>query len=380
MNILILTHSYPDVNHKWRGIFIQEQARALSAEHNITVVYFKVDYSRFAPFARYTSAKKTENNYTLYEVTCYRSFPVITQLKYLSDTYKFLNNEIFGRSRPDIIHSHLSYPAGFLGAIIRKRKGIPSVLTEHSRINMYFRSFIHKRCVIYALKNSNGVISVSNALKKELVTYCRHEVNVIPNIVDTELFEISPSSKQKVLNIGFLGSLNNSNKGLDIFLRAASMLVDIKFSLHIGGAGSLLENYKKLAEDLGIMEHCKFYGEIPRDSISDFYLKLDVFVLPSRYETFGIVLIEAMAAGVPVISTRCGGPEDNVTPLTGLLAEKEDPEDLARAITVMAENIQSYNRKAIRDYATNTFGKSVFINRITSFYNNILRSISDEKK
>ena len=85
MNILILTHSYPDTELKWRGAFIQEQACALSTEHNIIVVHFKVDYSNFAPFSKYGFLKKTDGNIVIYEVTINKSFPVITQLKYLSN-------------------------------------------------------------------------------------------------------------------------------------------------------------------------------------------------------------------------------------------------------------------------------------------------------
>jgi len=60
MNILVLTHSYPDLKNKWRGIFVQEQVRALSSKHNLIVVYFKVDYSHFAPFSHYSFLKKED--------------------------------------------------------------------------------------------------------------------------------------------------------------------------------------------------------------------------------------------------------------------------------------------------------------------------------
>jgi hypothetical protein len=58
MNILLLTHSYPDIENKWRGVFVQEQVKALSIKHEVTVVYFKVDYSHFAPFSDYSFLKK----------------------------------------------------------------------------------------------------------------------------------------------------------------------------------------------------------------------------------------------------------------------------------------------------------------------------------
>lgn len=372
MNILILTHSYPDSNHKWRGVFVQQQARALGRIHKVVVVYFKADYSQFAPFSNYYFEKKSDELITIYEVTVKRSFPVITQLKYLSNTYKFLIEEIFKKENIDIIHSHLSYPAGFLGTLIQKRKGIPNILTEHSTIRLYNRSFIHKLCVRHALRNASGVISVSNSLKNEIIPIRKKSVIVIPNIVDTGLFEISEKRAGSILNIGFLGGLNNTNKGLDLLFKAVSMLENTMYKLHIGGEGKLLDHFKKLAAEMAIENNCIFYGEIARDKISQFYSQLDIFVLPSRYETFGIVLIEAIAAGVPVIATKCGGPEDIVTESTGVLIEKDNPEMLANAIRTMAENLASFNKETIRNYAREKFGEEAVAKEITELYKEIL--------
>jgi glycosyltransferase involved in cell wall biosynthesis len=368
MNILILTHSYPDSNHKWRGVFVQQQARALGRIHKVIVVYFKADYSQFAPFSKYSFEKKNDDQLTVYEVTIKRSFPVITQLKYLSNTYKFLIEEIFKKEKIDIIHSHLSYPAGFLGTLIQKRKGIPNILTEHSTIRLYNRSFIHKLCVRYALRNASGVISVSNSLKNEIIPIRKKSVNVIPNIVDTGLFELSENREDPILNIGFLGGLNNTNKGLDLLLKAVSMLENTKYKLHIGGDGKLLDHFKKLAAEAAIENNCRFYGEIARDEIPQFYSQLDLFILPSRYETFGIVLIEAMAGGVPVIATKCGGPEDIVTESTGVLVEKDNPEMLANVIRTMAGNLRSFNKETIRNYAREKFGEEAVAKEITELY------------
>jgi glycosyltransferase involved in cell wall biosynthesis len=215
---------------------------------------------------------------------------------------------------------------------------------------------------------------VSNSLKEELRSFCNRKIYVVPNIVDTDLFNIHEKIKRKTLDIGFLGGLNNTNKGLDILLKAASKIDELSISLHIGGAGVLLESYKEMALNLQLMNNCKFYGEISRSKIREFYSHLDIFVMTSRYETFGIVLIEAMACGIPVISTRCGGPEDIVTPSTGILIEKDNPGDLIVAITSMAKNIQSYSSEAIRTYATDTFGTTAFIKRISEIYNDIIGS------
>lgn len=374
MNIVLLTHSYPDSKHKWRGLFIKEQVNALAIIHDVTVVYFKVDYSHFAPFSDYSFIKNQTGRVTEYEVTINKSFPVITQLKYLSGTYRFIKKEILQKKKVDIIHSHLSYPAGFLGAIIQKRKKIPNVLTEHTWIKKYFRSPIHKKCVLYALENSATVVSVSEALKADILTFCNRKVLVIPNVVDVDKFEISEGNRGETLNLGILGGMGNYRKGLDILLKSVSLLKQVNLKVHIGGDGFYLDTFKKLAVELGVDDKCIFYGEILPPEINNFYSRLDVFVLASRDETFGVVIVEAMAVGLPVIATRCGGPEEIITPETGLLVEKENAEDLARAIVSFSENRGSYDSDQIREYAKNRYGQKAFAEAITGVYRDNITS------
>ncbi len=374
MNILLLTHSYPDVNNSWQGIFIKNQAQAISLSHIVTVVYFKVDYSDFSPFGKYSFSKKSSGNLTEYEVTIKRSIPVITQLKYLCNTYRFIENEILANNHIDLIHSHLSYPAGFLGALLQRNKKIPNILTEHSRVTNYFRSRVHKLCVRYALRNSASVIAVSSSLQIEITPLCNRPINIITNFVDTERFELIEAKPSGKLNIGFLGELGSYNKGLDLLLKAVSSLRDTQFSLHIGGNGKLLNTFREMSKQLGVEANCIFYGEILPADAPSFYSKLDLFVLPSRYETFGIVLIEAMACGIPVIATKCGGPEEIVVKETGVLVEKENPLELAAAIDLLSGNIDSYDKTSIREYASERYGKKAFIKRITQLYKDVSKN------
>lgn len=375
MTILVLTHSYPDSEIKWRGLFIKDQAIALSAKHEVLVVYFKVDYSHLAPFSKYSFIQRQNGTVIEYELTTGKSFPVINQFKYLKDTYRFISRELLSRKKIDIIHSHLSYPAGFLGTIIQKRKGIPCVVTEHSWINKYFRSLLHKISVLYTLNHAAGLVAVSQALKHDINRYCKRPVYVIPNVVDMKKFSLTGTSTiDKKLNAGILGGMGNYRKGLDILIRALPLLKDLELTVHIGGDGKLLKEFKVMARELDAEGNCIFHGEIKPDAIHDFYSKLDFFVLPSRDETFGVVMVEAMACGLPVIATKCGGPEEIITKETGILTERENPAALAAAIRYVADNLKSYDRKVIRDYVLEKYSPETFVTSITRFYQVLLRN------
>jgi glycosyltransferase involved in cell wall biosynthesis len=374
MNILLLTHSYPDRRNTWRGSFVKAQAEALSSAHSVTVLCFRNESKGLSLFPKRTLTINESGNLTEYNLTIGRSFPVINQLFFLLKTLRFTISEFGGSKKPDLIHCHLTYPAGFLGAVLNKRMRIPVVITEHSRITNYFRSPLHRLFVRYAIRNSSATVAVSSSLKSEISIRYRRKVEVIHNIVEVERFSIVTPHSQAILNIGFLGGLGNNNKGLDILLKAATTLNGKNFRYHIGGDGILLEEYKRMATDLGVSELCTFYGNVLRDEITGFYSQIDLFILPSRYETFGIVLIEAMACGIPVIATLCGGPVDIVTTETGILIEKENSESLAAAISKMSENLKSYNREAIRNYAINNFGAKVFVDKLTALYEDIIKT------
>ncbi len=375
MNILILTHSYPDINNTWRGIFINDQAKALSLIHNVTVVYFKVDYSHFSPFSGYRYSVKETGTLTEYIVTTGRSFPVINQLKYLYGTYRFICEHILNKKKIDIIHSHLSYPAGFLGTIIQKIKEIPNVITEHSWVEKYFRSPVHRLCVVYALKNCSCIVAVSNSLKKNIGLFCKNPVRIIPNVVDADRFPLLEARNDSKFHLGLLGGLSTNRKGLDILLKSASLLNDRNLHLHIGGDGILLDHYKRRAMDLEVYDKCTFYGQILPDKQTEFYSKLDVFVLPSRDETFGVVVIEAMSCGLPVIATKCGGPQEIITPETGILVALENEHELADAILFMSSNLKSFDRATIKKYAGEKYGQKAFLSNVSMVYSETLDNL-----
>jgi glycosyltransferase involved in cell wall biosynthesis len=143
--------------------------------------------------------------------------------------------------------------------------------------------------------------------------------------------------------------------------------------VHIGGDGIYLDKFKKQSEELGVNKKCKFYGEILSEDILKFYSSLDIYVLASRDETFGVVVVEAMSCGIPVIATKCGGPQEIITKETGVLVENENPEEIAKAIVYLSENLQLYDRDSIRKYAQEKYGQKTFEESITRLYQNVLQ-------
>lgn len=159
----------------------------------------------------------------------------------------------------------------------------------------------------------------------------------LPVPVDPERFR-PPAVAAAPGVVGFAGRIADPRKNVALLLRAFARARQSRPGLRLRLTGEADAALRTAAAALGIADAVEFVGMLPESELAGFYGGLDLFVIPSRQEGFGIVGIEAMASGVPVISTRCGGPEDFVIDgQTGFLTA-EDPEEIARRILELAED------------------------------------------
>jgi glycosyltransferase involved in cell wall biosynthesis len=214
---------------------------------------------------------------------------------------------------------------------------------------------------------------VSNSLARELQAIIGRQMTVVPNIVDVHRFQkIFPSSEQ-VVQIGFVGGMNTNVKGLDLLLNACSGLT-FPFFLHVAGSGVLIDSYRRQAEELGLSKQCRFYAFINPDQIGEFYSCLHFVVCSSRYETFNVSLIEAMACGLPVLSTKCGGPEDYIQSENGILCERENIDSLRAGIEKMVAKRSEYSALVIKQFAAR-FSPEHVGKMLLSIYQQAVKSV-----
>jgi glycosyltransferase involved in cell wall biosynthesis len=140
----------------------------------------------------------------------------------------------------------------------------------------------------------------------------------------------------------FCGRLDGprEQKGVDILLRSVPLVLQKhNVRLRIVGTGPRLAQYRELAQDLGIGTHVEFVGFVEHDQMPGYYQQADLFVLPSRRESFGLVLAEAMSCGLPVVATTVGAiPEVVDDGVTGTLVPADDTQALAAAINSMLQD------------------------------------------
>ena len=273
--------------------------------------------------------------------------------------------------RPDIIHSH--FGVGFLP--LARAQGIPVVYTEHfsgANSSSPSASELRREKETYAL--ADRLICVGNSLAELIRSRSGVEVKVVPNIVDTSVFTPAPEHRRE--DAFYFVATGNllPVKGFDLLLKALAELRDGGESIYLTviGDGPERNNLLSLTKALGLEERVRFTGRISRREMLPFYHSADAFVLASRAETFGVVYIEAMAAGLPVIATMCGGPEDFVEETNGILIPTEDVGALVQAMKQMIKTRETYDSTAIAAFAREKFSPARIASRLTAIYEEVL--------
>jgi len=385
MHVLIIPSWYQTKKDKISGIFFKEQAEAIAKKlekvgmliireiplykiHEIIsekVFFFKAEEFNF-------------NNVNCISI----QYITIPKVKFV----KKILNHIFSKiafkkylklyGKPDLCHLH-SYFKGDTAMFIKKNYGIPYVVTEH--FSGFARKLLKKEDIDFSkniYKNADRRISVSENFSKLLYNITGYNFIFIPNMIDCSFFSFDSNYKYKknnefiFLSIASLDINKNQNTLLEAFAEQFKNNKNIK--LIIVGNGPLKNYLIDKSKQLNVEEQVIFFGSATREQVKLLYNSSDAFVLSSKYETFGVVLIEALSCGLPVIATKCGGPEsiitnENVGELVAI-----DKEQIGKAMLKVYKNYQKYDREYIRKYAIDNFSNSVVVGKLIKIYEDVI--------
>lgn len=374
MNVLIIPSWYNNKKNPTNGSFFRQQAIALhEAGHNVTVGVVDVTLEKLSADDKQVKVYNDcgVKTYRLNQNKVRKTGNVGTAIAFRKGLLK-IYEEVRRNEKIDVIHLHSCLWAGLGAVAISKKSKIALIITEHSSYySRYKVKEVEKIIIKYVFKNANEVICVSNGLKNIISLYKR-DIKVIPNMVDCENFNKNHKEKNEgIKEFTFLSLCYlNRNKGIDILIQAfVKYFKNSNSKLIIGGDGPERERLEVLSKELGINDKVEFKGALSRNEVVKEMTECDVFILPSRYETFGVVLIEALASGKPIISTKNGGAEDIITESNGLIVEVDDIDQLGKAMENVQNNYNQYDKKEIREMCINKYSKEVVVKKIENIYN-----------
>ncbi len=384
MNIFIIPSWYPSKLNPVNGIFTKEQALAIAKQRpdwniwlslwgqqdmdlplskcwrwpSVAVRYWQLKKKR------YTSLR--DNLTELHApVLHWNEFYIRSYKKYFADLLAaHRQNLLFAlqRGKVDWLHAHVVEPAGMFACQLSAEFNIPYVITEHSN-PFPFPHYLQKKDKLrdeleHTFNKASQVIGVS-PFQTQCLNKFQIDAVTVPNPVDHSLFKL-PSQTNTDKHRFLTAAVNLTEvKGIGDLLLAIARLKQISpqfFSncdFRIAGQDS--GNYVEKAEKLGISSAITWLGGLGRQEIAQEMASCSYFVLPSHQESLGMVYIEAMFCGKPVVATYCGGAEYSVNEMTGLLVPVKNIELLSKALEEISR--KNYNPEAIRTYAMDLFSE-----------------------
>lgn len=356
MKVFTVARGVPDREYPQNGIFEYDQARALTlAGADVTVL--ALDMRPWSVSRRHgLTCFDTEHGIHVVRLSlptgAYRKgMPVLQSL--LRIMYR---KAVSRYGKPDVIHVHFY----FMGAIAEglSRFNVPIVLTEHSsKMNCPAGQIspLDTRIAEMAYGAADRVIAVSGALAENLKRNFGVQATVISNVADVSNFEFRqrlPRSRNadngvpfSFVSVGNLIPLKRFGMLIEAF--ADAFADDRSVTLKIVGGGPEFQNLKKKADELGVSDNVLFTGAVSRERVCQEMYSADAFVLASSTETFGLVYAEAMATGLPVIATACGGPQDFVNQYNGFLIPVDDRQALKDSLVKMRNSSDWFDGKEI---------------------------------
>ena len=383
MHVLMIPSWYSMPELPYRGIFFAQQAQALKAAGlQVGVVYPEYRSLRsLTPSRLLRSRFQVERHvedgvYTirLYGWNLGRRFR-FGAMMWVRQTQRLVDEYVRQFGVPDVIHAQSALWAGYAASLSARTLDRPFVITEHS--TMLGRGQVAKwqePLLREAFVGAQRVFAVSSSLARSLQPYAGEDVriDVVPNMVDTAFFhppaQPRPAWPFTFLAVGGLVRRKGLDTLLDAFARHWCDGADVQ--LVIAGDGPEWGALESRAERLGIGRQVRFVGALSKADVREAMWEANVLVLPSLYETFGVVLIEAMSTGMPVVATRCGGPEEIITPEVGWLAEPGDVDSLAGALAAACERCSGAGcaSQTVRDYVVARYDVHEVVRSLVSSY------------
>jgi glycosyltransferase involved in cell wall biosynthesis len=393
MHVLFVPSYYPSKHAPITGIFFHDQATALHrANHQVGVLatprlnethHYLRDHGLHQ--LRAMNRDPYFPDFPVYRMHWGwfpRVFPPLVAQLTRSAGLRAFDEYCALHGKPDIIHGHNIFYGGYLAVEIGSKHGIPVVVTEYS--SSYLEGLIIFPGQPAIIRHTLAKAAVRLVCGRSLVTALHRyspdaAIDAIGCVVDTEFF--TPTSTDVGTGTPFtfvvIAQLKERRKGFDILLKSFAQAFKGRSDviLKIRGHGPLQPELEQLTSELQITPQVEFLPSMTRLQLRELLQNSHSLLSSSYVETFGVSVAEALSCGKPVVSTISGGPEDFVTPRSGILVQPGDINAFAHAMNQMVNNYADYDPLQVRADCVERYSESQYVVRLEQYYRQALAAI-----
>ena len=375
VHVMIVSRGIPTKEYHLNGIFEFDQAKAL-AEEGVKVTFLALDTRSIRRWRKWGAEQFEKDGVEVLVANIpWGRFFASARNKVAELALKRMYKKAIKRQGvPDVIHAHF-FHIGYVSTRALDWAKVPIIVTEH--FSGLMKKVVEKKVLDeagYAYEHADKSIAVSPGLVHSMKEKFNIEAIYVPNIVDTGLFRYIPAKEKETFDFITVANLIE-RKRIDNLIHASAELFSkyTNMTLAIYGEGTERNKIEWLIRKYSLEDKVFLMGNSSRAEIAQKMLQSDCFVLPSQAETFGVVYIEAMASGKPVIATKCGGPEGFVNQVNGLLIPIDDEMALVNAMEEMYLNVKRYDGENIAKETVQKFSPRAVAKQLIQVYEEVLK-------
>jgi len=365
-HILFISSWYPSPSDPTLGIFNRYFAIAASLYNKVTVL----NISSKSDLPSELEIKEIQQASIPHVFVDYRKIdfkiPLLSQYLKSKRVLKAFDagfDLILSRyGKPDLIHLNVVMPMGIGVQHLSEKHKIPYVVNEnwsgYCAEDGNYKGFLQKYFTKKVIKNASVIMPTSTYLRDAMLRHgLEGDYQVVPNVVNTQLFRPLFQEKKSGTQLIHISSLNDREKNVSGLIRAFAKASQTESSLRlqIVGEGSDKNSYEKLVSELQIEDKVNFLGRLFGQDLVHEINAADALIMFSHFETFCLVIIEAFACGKPVITSSAGAIKTYMRPELGIMTEPKNEKQLTEAILNFVKNKGTFNSEVIRNYAVNNY-------------------------
>ena len=378
MKVMIASQGYPSEKYPMNGIHQFVYAKALQKQ-GIDVFVACLDMRSIRRFRKFGYEEKIVDGIRTYAWNLpVGGLGVKAEGKYSVWAMKKLYKKIIAKEKNiDLIHSHFT-ETSYAIAKFNKDYNYPYIISEHSssinKENILDIPYAKREMAKYAYENCDKLIVGSPFFRDRIHRNFHIEPIVMPTISETDLFKVGKKDiNRQAYKIVSTGNLKKSKGHREVIEAFGKSLKNKDAKLYIFGGGEDYNYLKALIEKLDLEKQVFLRGYISIEDIAKEYKDADLFVLASHSETYGKAYIEAMKAGLPVISTTNGGSEHFINEDNGLVVPVENVDKLKDGLIYMFNHRDKYDKLSISEFIENNFSELAATKKLIELYKDLLK-------